>query len=1039
MNIVHSYSFSDKQQEGETAWEAKERQRARCIWLTGRKGVTELEAAQAIIDEAKDIVQGDLGAAAISWESEEEEEEEGESVSKCGEDHDLPPQKNRGNNDVYQNSDHALSRQGDIEKETTHSGWQKRNELYSITSKKSTKKASSPKEENEKNLCGDLPAPENSGAVKCAATSTIISENSNLNLAHTDPEIVKSQKVQACATSNRGRLKNPQKNHGGSARQRRSSSSLDGSNNSSLNHSHSFSSGKRSNRNSFFGQTVLSPPAGIVRSASKFIRDEAPSSSSLTTEGKLSMRESDITPVEPKIRLSFGLNSEKEPIQLSPVLKTIPTDNHACEVSTPGTGGSKQISLKDGKSVEKVQKREKSDRICEDFGFAAGSLTNENPPKQVNSLPLMKDDQHCISAEARDLFEATMVSKVSSTSQSANLNDYSFSASFDLDSQTAKLVNDYDECQSYSSEARTSKVSVPEYDIRVRQSMTKAKEMENCNLSPINTLNDAKSNSFNDSFSEALFDECDEGASAGAVLEKKDGDLKGKTSQSLQNLSGPTQGADKSELCVDRTEKQGKNVNSSLEVDMMSEEEQGKEEDEVSLIAASNRFEHFDEGMIEDELSESLDVSFTQLKTRPGNEKTASKSADFGRALNTVREDNQGLLLADNAEEDENLLLAVLDQSSPFETSPFPALRANHNEDVPQNSTPVGSFTNVSSVPSLAPQCTTETPTSHTSLSMRNLRHREIAANSMQIHSKKDFSTPMNTLSKQADEQAAAEDFFTDSFSLTLMDRIMTECDNLQIERKTALNETCPAQTQNGNLGKENKERKIDIDSKVGMSIEENPESANSSRHDGSDCVPPTPPEETSHASPLKMSFYSPLKPKRLRHDSKSQASNVVSSASANLDKPSAPQKSQKSKTKRVPKRGCQLVDSAVGELNGPISAPAPARLLGGNQSKHDLHPEQPSQVSKAPRKPHPQPSPADATPEPCLIPSSQGTSQLTQQSFTIIDVCADRRLFDSFLAEWKMQTSFSLSVACEKLPQNDKPVAPCGAIRQRFTKSKYT
>ena len=39
-------------------------------------------------------------------------------------------------------------------------------------------------------------------------------------------------------------------------------------------------------------------------------------------------------------------------------------------------------------------------------------------------------------------------------------------------------------------------------------------------------------------------------------------------------------------------------------------------------------------------------------------------------------------------------------------------------------------------------------------------------------------------------------------------------------------------------------------------------------------------------------------------------------------------------------------------------------------------------------------------------------------QSFTIIDVAANRLLFDTFIAEWQQQTSFSLSLACEKCPK---------------------
>ena len=62
--LVHS----TKKQEGESDWEMEQRRKARCVWLAGRKGVTELEAASAIIGEAKTIIQQELGLR-IDWQS----------------------------------------------------------------------------------------------------------------------------------------------------------------------------------------------------------------------------------------------------------------------------------------------------------------------------------------------------------------------------------------------------------------------------------------------------------------------------------------------------------------------------------------------------------------------------------------------------------------------------------------------------------------------------------------------------------------------------------------------------------------------------------------------------------------------------------------------------------------------------------------------------------------------------------------------------------------------------------------------------------
>ena len=63
---------SKKQQENETEYEAVQRQRSRCIWLTGRKGVTELEAAEAIVTEAKSVIQEELGGLGIQWKNDKE-------------------------------------------------------------------------------------------------------------------------------------------------------------------------------------------------------------------------------------------------------------------------------------------------------------------------------------------------------------------------------------------------------------------------------------------------------------------------------------------------------------------------------------------------------------------------------------------------------------------------------------------------------------------------------------------------------------------------------------------------------------------------------------------------------------------------------------------------------------------------------------------------------------------------------------------------------------------------------------------------------
>ena len=61
---------------------------------------------------------------------------------------------------------------------------------------------------------------------------------------------------------------------------------------------------------------------------------------------------------------------------------------------------------------------------------------------------------------------------------------------------------------------------------------------------------------------------------------------------------------------------------------------------------------------------------------------------------------------------------------------------------------------------------------------------------------------------------------------------------------------------------------------------------------------------------------------------------------------------------------------------------------------------------------------------------TTQQSLQVSQasQSFTIIDVAADTQLFESFIAEWKTQALYSLSVACEKVPAD-----PASCIGGKF------
>ena len=58
---------SKKKADDEAEWELQERCKSRCIWVTGDKGLTEFEAAELIIQEAKKLIADDLHQMGVDW------------------------------------------------------------------------------------------------------------------------------------------------------------------------------------------------------------------------------------------------------------------------------------------------------------------------------------------------------------------------------------------------------------------------------------------------------------------------------------------------------------------------------------------------------------------------------------------------------------------------------------------------------------------------------------------------------------------------------------------------------------------------------------------------------------------------------------------------------------------------------------------------------------------------------------------------------------------------------------------------------------
>ncbi|GFR73382.1 DNA polymerase theta-like, partial [Elysia marginata] len=1004
---------SDKQQEGETEWEARERQRARCIWLTGRKGVTELEAAEAIIQEAKDIVQGDLGGAAITWESEEEGEEEGES--KSGEDHSsqtIVSQEDKENQTIDKFSKQALTKPSTVKAETSGDS---RDQPNLITSDRLRKKGSHLKENKDTNL------------------QEKVSEKNSLNNPATDSPNLDSKTVvekneeenSVCREEKRVHLHH---SHTRPVRRRSSKSFNLSSNNSSLNQSHILSSANKSNRKVLFGQTVLSPPVGIVRGASKLCSEGQITELSAARTGPQCVLTFDAATNGKSTGPSKRLNSDRDlSILTLPSMEKIHTDIGSCGDSVSEMQCEKRVEMNPETYSAKVENGREPSCMNENHGYHAIK-------KNANDFPIQDNPSHTPSRETSNPLKTPAVSTPLSITQ----NDFLFSASFDLDTQAAQLLDSCYKSQNDHDKSKTLKQSVPDLEAVKKQPRSAG---SNDNTNQMNA-NIAKSDSFDDSLSEVLFGEVDKVAKADEVV-------KDQHNKSTKKKVYPFQCQDdEAEISIGGGA-ENQNLDTSMEAAMISEEE-AEEQEESSLIAASNRFEHFDDCIIEDESLDSSHVSFTKLKTKSPEKTAQSESVGRKSVSNAVTSDGRAVLSQAKSleslneiqtEEDENLLLAALDQSLSFNTSPMFSLGQSHTEKVPQNSTPVDSFTNVLASSNLAAQLSTNTPKSHFSSSSRNLQQRRMLSNGVLGLT----STFKATHSNQAASQTS-EDYFTDSFSLTLMDKMMNECDNLQASKKTCWEKTSSDHSGTGIT--KNTEGMAELQSLPELCCrkepvsENNPESANSSRHDGSDCVPPTPPDlTTSHTSPMKMSFYSPLKPKLPKEDSKIKADDNSF--------PSTHKKSDKRKEKLFPKKSTfhKMSKMDFQESARDLRKSSNSTTEGFGQCNKQLVAESsnrdpclihPLQSTEQPKTPPPQSLNTSISSHPHLIPPSQNISQLTQQSFSIIDVCADRRLFDSFIIEWQAQTSFSLSLACEKLPpQGEKPAALASVIGQRFTKKK--
>ena len=199
-----------------------------------------------------------------------------------------------------------------------------------------------------------------------------------------------------------------------------------------------------------------------------------------------------------------------------------------------------------------------------------------------------------------------------------------------------------------------------------------------------------------------------------------------------------------------------------------------------------------------------------------------------------------------------------------------------------------------------------------------------------------------------------------------------------------------------------------------------------------SDYVPPTPPDEgQSCSSPLRQSknvttslrVMSPFSPK-LR-----SSKNIQSSPNSRLDKRESRSQAHQSKTKLTVacaenKTVCKALNCESDLERKSVSTVSKNSEVNGEDIdmyiEHDRVEEDIDEDN-------------DKLPASFLDLNESGIP-LTQSSFTIIDVCADKRLFKTFIMEWRTKNRYAVALACEKRLETR---APGSGIGGKFQKSK--
>ncbi|XP_078659196.1 DNA polymerase theta-like [Branchiostoma floridae x Branchiostoma belcheri] len=201
---------------------------------------------------------------------------------------------------------------------------------------------------------------------------------------------------------------------------------------------------------------------------------------------------------------------------------------------------------------------------------------------------------------------------------------------------------------------------------------------------------------------------------------------------------------------------------------------------------------------------------------------------------------------------------------------------------------------------------------------------------------------------------------------------------------------------------KRNKSRALEVETTPEREAQERPNSVN-------ECVPPTPPKESKTNTPRSYKMYTPNRYSlRARTPATSRQQSKTSLSPSSKNSPAV---------RKRQKTGYRQGSSSYLDKTGTPGRHTHTCKEQAKEVDNLLTME--SDGSPRPSSP--------CTPD--VLPPSMPSSG----SFCVIDVAANRDLFETFVVEWKTKTNYAIAVACEALPT--QAAQPAGGIGAKFNK----